>query len=59
MKQSFLSYLRITKFMLTLELAGNATRMNVASLIVVNLPRRKLLQNYLIQSLAMMKSKRI
>ena len=56
--QSFLSQLRLNKFMLTLELTGSTTRMNVASPMVNILLRRQLLQNLLILNLAMMKSKR-
>ena len=40
-------------FILTLELAGNTTTMNVASIMVVILLRRQLLQNRLILNLAM------
>ena len=58
MIQSFLSYSRLTKFMLTLELAGNTTRMKVDSPIVDILLRRQLLQSQLIINLAIMKSKR-
>ena len=43
--------------MLTLELAGNTTRMNVASRMVDILLRRQLLQNNLILNLAVMKNK--
>ena len=43
--------------MLTPELVGNTTRMNVASHMADILLRRQLLQGRLILSLAMMKSK--
>ena len=49
MIKSILSELRLTKSMLTLELTGNANeRANFASLMVVNLLRKQLLQNNLI-----------
>ena len=56
--QSFLSQSRFNKFMLTLELTGSTTRMNVAYPTVDILLRRQLLQNLLILNLAMMKSKK-
>ena len=46
---------RLTKFILILELAGNTTRMNVAFLMVDFLQRRQLLQNQLILKLAKIK----
>ena len=49
---------RLTKFILILELAGNTTRMNVAFLMVDFLQRRQLLQNQLILKLAKIKNKR-
>ena len=49
---------RLTKFILILELAGNTTRMNVAFLMVDFLQRRQLLQNHLILKLAKIKNKR-
>ena len=52
------SFLRLIKFMFTLELAGNTERMNVASPMVDILLRKTLLQKHLILNLAMMKSKR-
>ena len=45
--------------MLTPELAGNTTRMNVASHMVDILLRRQLLQSRLILNLTMMKSKKL
>ena len=48
----------LVKFILTLELAGNTTRMNVTSPMVVILLGRQLLQNHLVLDLAMRKSKR-
>ena len=50
--------LRLIKFLLTQEPAGKTTRVNVASLMVVILLRRQLLQNHLIINLARRKSKR-
>ena len=50
--------LRLTKFLLIQEPAGKTTRMNVASLMVIILLRRQLLQNHLILNLAMRISKR-
>ena len=44
----FLGFLGLTKFMITLELEGNTTRMNVASLIVNILLKRQLMQSLLI-----------
>ena len=44
---SFLSFLRVTKFELILELAWNTTRMNVASPMVDILLRGKLFENSL------------
>ena len=58
MIQSFFSKLRLAKFMLTLDLAGNTAKMNVASPVVDVLLRRYLLQNHLLLNLAIMKSKR-
>ena len=54
----FLGFLGLTIFMITLELAGNTTRMNVASLIVNILLKRQLMQSLLIINLTMMKMKR-
>ena len=59
MMQSFLSLLRLTKFMLTLELAGSTTRRNVAFPMVNILLRRQLLQNHLILNLALLKWRNI
>ena len=53
--QRFLSQLRDTKFMLIIELAGNTTIMNVASLNI--LLRGQLLRSSLIQNLVLMTAK--
>ena len=55
---SFSSKLKLTKLVLTPELAGNTTGTNVRSPMVDILLRRQLLQNLLILNLALMKSKR-
>ena len=52
---SYLSEFRLTKLMLILELAGNATKMNVSFRKVKIL---QLFQNHLIINLATMKSKK-
>ena len=49
--------LEITRFILTLELAGNTGRRNSASSMVDVLSRRQLLQNHLMLKLAMIKTK--
>ena len=49
--------LRLSKFMLIVELTGNTTRMNVDSRMVDILLRRLLLQNHLILNLVMMKAR--
>ena len=48
-----------TKFMPTLELAGNTIRINATSHLVDILLRRQLLQKHLIVTFVMLKSKRI
>ena len=53
-----MNYLRLTKFLLTLELAGNGIKMNIISRIFDPLLRRELLQNHLILNLAVTKSTR-
>lgn len=54
-----MNQLRLTKFLLTLELAGNGIIMNIISRIFNPLLRRELLQNHLILNLAMMKKKKV
>ena len=49
--------LEITRFILTLELAGNTRRRNIASSMVNVLSRRQLLRNHLMLKLAMIKTK--
>ena len=56
--QSFLSYLRVTKFISALEPAGNTTRKNIASCMIDTLLRRQLLQSYWIVNFEVRKTKR-